>query len=398
MRSLFSLALLVPTLVLAQDEVVDTTATQPAISAPSCPVLDSLKAIKKAPKGLPERAMAEASEVGACTMPYFQQVTEKNPNWKKVRKAIADKQPDILYQIYGAKKLTVDEQKKIFFGKATKNAQTCQALADTIGLDALSGKEFIKKTTAWDTTGFLCKNTLKSSILPKLDSIITDTSVRRAKILNYYPETWFERYAEGSSELEKVQYATSPSLTDSTNCRYADYATAEQLQKIGMPDNACGSYMRERFGAPLLRMHFRKTYKPTVLVQLNKRLNAITPQTLETNKGLLDTIETLMGDGESWDVLDSLEASVIRMLAKNPIAIKQFQNPTATMLLTAWDAQLPLLCDYPDITDKMLIKLINDRANNEKPLPTAEELSILKGCLAPNLAATLDRMMQQMAQ
>lgn len=147
----------------------------------------------------------------------------------------------------------------------------------------------------------------------------------------------------------------------------------------------------------MLRMQFRKTYKPAVLVQLNKRLNAITPENLEANKGLLDTVEILFGDGESWDVLDSLEVSILNLLAKNPMAVKQFGDPTATMLLTAFDAHLPLLCDYPDITDKMLIKLINDRANSEKPLPTPEELAILKECLAPNLASSLVRMMQQLA-
>lgn len=394
MRSFLYLALLVPGLVFAQ-ESNPQEATSDATSA--CPILDSLKAIKKAPKGLPERAMSEAAENAGCTKAYFQHVTEKNPNWKKLRKLLPEKQPDILLEIYGVKKLSSDEQKKIFFSNAVSQTQTCQTLSDSVGLDALSGKDWIKRTTAWDTTGFLCKTVLKEKVLPLLDSILTDSTTHRAKLLAYYPEAWYEKHIDESSELEKVLYATSPSLYDSTHCRYADYASADQLAKIGLPSNACASYIKERFGAPLLRMQFRKTYKPAVLAQLNKRLNTITPENLEANKGLLDTIEILFGDGESWDVLDSLEVSILNLLAKNPMAVKQFGDPTATMLLTAFDAHLPLLCDYPDITDKMLIKLINDRANSEKPLPTPEELAILKECLAPNLASSLVRMMQQLA-
>lgn len=395
MRSLISLAILLPGLAFAQTPVVADSTAQAV--APACPVLDSLKTIKKAPKGLAERAMAEAGDSSACTQAYFSFVKEKSPLWKKLRKALPEKQPDALLQIYGAKKLSAEEQKRVFFSKSTQKNGTCLSLADTIGLDALSGKDWLKRATLWDTTSFLCKVALKERVLPLLDSLLIDTTVHRAKLLAYYPEVWFERFAESSSEQEKVLYATNPALQDSSNCRYADYATADQLAKIGLPDNACAGYIKERFGAPLLRMHFRKTYKPAMLVQINKRLAAITPETLEANKGLLDTIETLFGDGESWEVLDSLEASILRMLSQNPQAIKQLRDPTATMLLTAFDAHLPLLCDYPDVTDRMLVKLINDRANSEKPLPTAEELSILKGCLAPDLLSSLERMLQQLA-
>lgn len=394
MRVLFSLLFLIPALVSAQDS---TTVDSVSALAPECPVLDSLKTLKKAPKGLAERAQAEALAQKQCVQPYFIKVTEKSPEWKKVRKLLPEKQPDALLSLYPAKKLSADEQKRIFFSKATLDSQTCVVLADSIGLDALSGKDWIKRTTAWDTTGFLCKRTLISRVLPLLDSLVKDTLLLRAKVMAYYPETWFERYAEGSSEQEKVQYATNPSLVDSSNCRYADYATADQLMKIGMPKNACSNYMNERFGAPMLRMQFRKTYKPAVLVQINKRLAAITPANLDSASGLLDTLEVLFGDGESSEMLDSLEASLLRMLAKNPQAIRQIKDPTATMLLTAFDAHLPLLCNYPDITDRMLVKLINDRANNGKPIPTAEEIQILKSCLSPELLSSLERMLQQLA-
>lgn len=392
MRSLLFLLVLVPSLTFAQD----TTRTDTAVS-PVCPALDSLKTIKKMPKGLADRAMSEALDSNGCALVYFQHVKEKNPNWKKLRKLLPEKQPDILWQIYGSKKLSAEEQKKVFFSKSTRDIQTCEALADTIGLSVLSGKDWLKRTTVWDTTSFLCKAVLKERVLPLLDSFVVDTTARRAKLLAFYPEVWFEQFAENSSDLEKVLYSTNPSLTDSSHCRYADYASADQLEKIGMPNNACASYFKERFGAPLFRIQFRKTYKPAVLAQMNKRLATITPENLEANKGFLDTIEILFGDGESWEVLDSLEASILRMLAANPLAVKELQDPTATMLLTAFDAHLPLLCDYPDITDRMLVKLINDRASEEKPLPTEEELVILKGCLSPNLVASLERMLQQLA-
>lgn len=392
MRSLLLFAFLVPSLIFAQDSIATDI---PA--APVCPVLDSLKAIKKAPKGMGDRAMSEASDSSACTTPYFQFVKEKSSNWKKLRKILPEKQPDNLWQIFGSKKLSADEQKRVFFSKATRNPLTCEALADTISLFTLSGKDWMKRTTAWDTSAFFCKNAVRDRVLPLLDSLVEDTTARRAKLLAFYPEIWFERFAESSSDLEKVLYSTNPSLSDSSHCRYADYASADQLEKIGIPTNACANYFKERFGAPLFRIQFRKTFKPSVLAQMNKRLAAITPENLEAHKGFLDTIEILFGDGESWEVLDSLEASILKMLAANPLAVKELKDPTATMLLTAFDAHLPLLCEYPDITDRMLVKLINDRANDEKPLPTEEELAILKGCLSPNLIASLERMLQQLA-
>jgi hypothetical protein len=142
-------------------------------------------------------------------------------------------------------------------------------------------------------------------------------------------------------------------------------------------------------------MNFHKNYKPATLALINKRLGAVNPATLDSVKGILDTIQVLLGDGESMEVLDSLEASVLRLLERNPQALQLFKDPTGPMMLVAFNSQLTLMCNYPEITDRMLIKLFNDRMSDEKPLPSAEEIQALSNCLKPELISIITRLLSQ---
>ncbi|HSQ41978.1 MAG TPA: hypothetical protein VLM37_06845 [Fibrobacteraceae bacterium] len=379
----------------AQEENEDSL----ALALPSCPTVDSLKIVKKkkALKALKIRVAEIALDSSQCVEPLHKIWGDRNANWKKLRKSLPDRQPDAMLQLYGTKKLKADERKTIFFSKKVIDSLTCVSLADSVGLEALSGKNWLQKSSRWDSLDFPCKTYLTERVQPLIEAL-PDSAMRRAKMLAVYPEIWFDQYAESSNDSEKVAYATNPSLHDSTHCNYVDYATADLLEQHGSPANACQAYIHERWGAPLLRMAFRKSYKPAILAQINKRLTAVTPENLDSIQGLLDTIEILFGDGESWEVLDSLEVSVLNLIAKNPIAIKQFQDPTATMLLAAFDAQLTLLCDYPNVTDRMLGKLLSDRAADGKPLPTEEERQQLDSCLAPDLSGALHRFLDQLQQ
>jgi hypothetical protein len=373
---------------------IDEAQEEDTVVAPSCPVTDSLRiSLKKPPKGLVERAFAEASLTGVCVDSLFHSVGEKHPHWKKFRKSLPETQPDAMLRIYPVKKLSLDEQKSLFFSKSIENSDYCMMLADSIGLTVLSGKDWLKKTTVWDTTGFPCKYHLASRVLPLIELAFPDSLALRNKLLAVFPEAWFTRYAKNSSNQEKVSYAINPALRDSSHCRFADYDTPILFQH-GLPTNACRSYIDSRYGDQMLRDSFRKAYKPSVLTQINNRMATITPENTAGFAGFFDTLEVIVSDGETWEAVDSLQNSLLRLLAKNPQAIKQFQEPTADMLFTAINAQISLMCDYPDFNDRMLNKLISDRIDEEKPLPTAEEIQVLQSCLTPELLQILNQLLQ----
>jgi len=387
-KPIIALCLCIPFLGFAQDSTV-TSGTS------SCPVSDSIKTVKKAPKGLPERAQVEAENNAACVPVLWQNLGEKSATWKKIRKSVLDKQPAAFTQLYGVRKLPAEEQKRVFFSTLLKDSALCNTFVDSIGLEALSGKDWIHKTTPWDTTGFGCKPFLETRILPKLDSVLTDTTQRRAKILAYFPEAWYKHYGESATAEELARYATNPALRDSSHCGLIDGATAEQLVRLGTPDNACKPFITERWGDLILRLTFRKNYKPQVLVAVNKRLAAANEANLDSLNGLIDTLEVIFADGEYWDVSDSLEAALLRMISKHPQAIHMMKDPTAPMLLTAFDNKLNLLCDYADnINDRLIVKLIGDRVSNDKPMPTTEELAALASCLPADLMNALTRAVQ----
>jgi len=365
---------------------VDSVALKSVHPAFSCLGADSLA-----------HAIMQAQDSSQCVVPLWKALGEQNASWKKLRKVLPEKQPDALLRIYGVKKLSADEQKRTFFSKKTKNSATCLALLDTLGAQTFTGKDWLKKPSVWETENFGCKHLAQSRLLPLFEAAILDTNVRRAKMISVFPDVWFTRYAQVSSDEEKVRYATSPSLTDTTNCKYVDYANAAQLLNAGIPENACKPYIQDRFGATILRLNFRKNYKPAQMNVIRKRLAGLTTAKLNDYKGLLDSLNTIMGDGESWAALDSLEAIVLRTLQKTPEAIRYFKEPTVPMLSTALNAKVSLLCDFPDINDRMLAKLLTDRVATEQALPSPEELQTLQACLKPELAEALLRMVQQLS-
>lgn len=364
--------------------------------AQECPKLDSLVAAgKKAPKGLAERAALEASEQIHCVDSLYRVLGEKHKVWASFRKNLPDLAPEAFLRIYPIKKIKPEELKRVLWSSRIQNATTCALLHDSIGLEQIQGKGWWRQTTAWDTTDFPCKHHLMESMENLLDSVFTDPAERKAKFLALYPEIWYERYAQESTDEEKVRYATHPSLRDSTHCRFADYANAEMLMNWGHTRNACSSYIRSRFGEQILRISFRKHFKPTTLSDIRKRLSQVDTAHLASATPFLDTLEVLISDTETWEILDSLQASLLQFLQRSPNAVRTFKEPTADMLLAAFDANFDLLCAYPETNDRMITKLLVDRISDEKPLPDSATLERLQACLPPESMAVIQGILQQ---
>lgn len=364
------------------------------LAAQSCPALDSL-AMRKKPKGIADRAYTMALDSAHCVAPYLKTLNAKTPLAKKFRKDVLTRQPEAMLAAYGLKELTLAEKRSVFLSDLIRDTLTCQQLVDSVGVDSLVANAWIPAGSPWDYRNFPCKSLTMPSILAKVDSQITEAGALRAKWMALDPSLWLAKYGESITEEEGVRYATHPLLLDSSNCRYADYANAEQLLRFGVPQNACYPYIHDRFGDAVIRLAFQSTFKPAVGAQIEKRLSGVTPENLDQIQGLLDTLEILFADGESWEAKDSLEASLLRLLGRVPETLKRLKEPNVTMMLSAFQGRLSLLCEFPNVNDRMVIKLLQDRYYAELPMPTDVEVDSLCSCLAPELCTAVRKVMTQ---
>jgi len=304
-------------------------------------------------------------------------------------------QPQALYQLYGTKGLSATEQKQLFFSANTLDARTCLALWDSVGTKLLD-KDWASKSSSFDSTDAPCKTALQDTLVSRLETSLQGDALRK-RLLQWYPDLWFSRYGDSISDSEKAQYVTNASLRSTDHCNLADWTTPDQLAQAGIHNNACTPYLAERFGPALMMMTFRKNFKPNTLNQIAQKLQALNSDNLEQHKPFLDSLETLLGTGESWEALDSIENLILAMIGQNPQALMILKDPTAPMLMAAFNSQMTLLCDYT-VPDRLITKLLMDRYQNELPLPSPEDLIKLQECLKPELWNAITRIMQQIGE
>jgi len=364
------------------------------LAAQTCLALDSL-AMRKKPKGIADRAYTMALDSAHCVAPYLKTLNAKAPQGKKYRKEVLTRQPEAMLSAYGIPALTLAEKRAIFLSDLIRDSLTCQLLVDSVGVDSLVTSAWIPAGSPWDYRNFPCKSLTMPSILAKVDSLITDTIALRNKWMALDPSLWLAKYGPTITEEEGVRYATHPLLSDSSHCRYADYANAEQLLRFGVPPNACYPYIHDRFGDAVIRLAFQSSFKPAVGALIEKRLSSVASENLDSIQGLLDTLEILFADGESWEAKDSLEASLLRLLGRIPETLKRLKEPNVTMMLSAFQGRLSLLCEFPSVNDRMVVKLLQDRYYAELPMPTDVEVDSLCSCLAPELCTAVRKVMIQ---
>lgn len=355
----------------------------------------NISAVKSPDKKMLGLAVQRAKDSLHCVAPLQASLGEKNKQWISLRKELVSLQPQALYNIYGWKGLTAPERKSLFMGSQPLAVEACATLWDSVGIPGLFPKNWTTAPFAFDSVASACKDALEPRMTELLEKNMGGDTLR-ARLLAWYPSQWQKRYGEEATDAEKTRYVTHPALRDSSHCRYADWATPDLLMSFGVAENPCTPYINERFGDALFILQFRKNYKPAVLAQILDRMGKLTPEKLEESKPFLDTLGRLLGSVESWEVIDTLEARTLLLFAQNPAALRYFKEPTAPMILAAANADVRTLCQYP-VTDRMLSKMLMDRVQDEKPLPTAEEQQALQQCLAPELWNVMGKMLEQLA-
>lgn len=355
---------------------------------------DNIAFVKSVDKKQLAKALQLAKDSARCVAPLHTHLGDKNKSWISLRKELVALQPQALYDIYGWKSLNENERKALFWSNKPLSAEACTQLWDSAGTTSLLPKDWNSRPFAFDSLASSCKLSLQDRLLPLFDSLVTEGD-RRNRLLGWYPQVWQQRFGDSSDETEKARYVTSASLLDSTNCRYTDWTTPDLLMRFGVKDNACASYIRDRFGDALFIMEFRRDFKPADLTKLLARMNKMTPADLVKSQTFLDTLGRLLGSVESWEVTDSVESHSLIMFERIPGALQFFKEPTAPMILSAAEGDARILCRYP-VTDRMLSKMLMDRLEDEKPLPSPEERAALQECLAPELWGALEKMLAQL--
>lgn len=354
-----------------------------------------LATVKNPDKKMLAQAMQKARDSARCVAPLHAQLGEKNKQWISLRKELLSIQPQPFYEIYGWKMLTDAERRQVFFAARPVAPESCTQLWDSVGIQGLFPKDWSRTPFALDSVASSCKDALEPRLAELLEQNLTDEPLR-SRMLAWFPSRWQQRYGLEATDAEKTRYVTHPALRDSSYCRYADWATPDQLVERGIAENPCAPYIRERFGSALFMLQFRKNYKPAVLTQILDRMGKLTPENLQTSKPFLDTLGLLLGSVEGWDVVDTLEAKTLELFARNPGALRFFKEPTAPMILAAANADMHLLCEYP-VTDRMLSKMLMDRLGAEMPMPSSGEQQTLQQCLEPELWKVLAKMLEQLS-
>ncbi len=339
------------------------------------------------------QAIQRASDSAQCVAPLQQALGEKHKQWKALRKELPTRQPQALYGLYGVAGLSAAERTALFYTPAPLSDSACLALWDSAGAASLLPKDWKSRPFAFDSAASSCKYALADTLNALLDKELSGDTLR-ARLLAWFPERWQKRFGESATDAEKTRYVTHPALKDSSFCNYADWATPDGLIAYGVSNNSCAPYIRERFGSALFMLEFRKNYKPAVLSALLSHMGRLDAANLDSNRAFLDTLGLLLGSVESWEVTDTLQARSLELLSRVPTALRSFPEPTVPMIFSAANSDMGLLCSYP-VTDRMLVQWLQERWQNELPMPSPEQQQMLSQCLSPEAAAAMQKTLEQ---